>query len=167
MSSLRFLWIAIPVIAQAAFAQVPPPEATPPTLLPSPVATLPVMKDAADSGRAASIAAKREEAQTKCWADLQVLCPGIETRQDRVRCIRDNRAKLPQSCRQGRRSRGPAIRTACATDAEKFCKDVAAGRERFKCLVAHRPEVSESCAAALDARKGTGPLRERPTGATP
>jgi hypothetical protein len=168
VSSLRFLWIAIPVIASSAFAQVPPPAATPPTVLPSPAATLPSMKGTDASARAADIAAKREEAQAKCWADLEVLCPGIESRQDRVRCIRDNRAKLPASCRQARRSRGPSIRTACAADAEKLCKDVAAGRARFKCLVDHRPDVSEGCGVALDTRrKGAGPVREQGTRATP
>jgi hypothetical protein len=168
VSSLRFLWIAMVLIAATAFAQVPPPAATPPTVLPSPVATLPSMKGAGAPNRAADIAAKRDEAQAKCWADLQALCPGIETRQDRVRCIRDNRAKLPASCQQARRSRGPAIRTTCAEDAEKLCKDVPAGRARFKCLVEHRPDVSEACGAALDARrKGPGPVRDPGSGAAP
>jgi hypothetical protein len=168
VSTLRFLWIATLVIAGAAFAQVPPPAETPPIVLPSPVATLPSMKGADAPDSAADVAAQREAAQAKCWEDLQVLCPGIQTRQDRVRCIRDHRGKLPASCQNARRSRGPSIRMACADDAEKLCKGVAAGRARFKCLVEHRPEVSEGCGAVLDTRrKGPGPVRDPGTGATP
>jgi hypothetical protein len=166
--SLRILWVGTLLIATAAFAQDPPPAATPPTVLPSPIATLPSMKGAVTSDRAAGVVKKREEAQAKCWADLEALCPGIESRQDRVRCIRENRAKLPESCRSARRSRGPSVRSACTKDAEKLCKDVPPGRERFKCLVEHRPEVSEECGAVLDARrKGGGPVRAPAGGAVP
>jgi hypothetical protein len=98
--------------------------------------------------------------QAKCWGELQALCPGIESRQDRIRCIRQNRQRLPQSCRQARQMRGPNIHKACAEDAEKLCKDVPRGRKRFECLLEHRPEVSEPCAQALDARRGgPGPVR--------
>lgn len=110
--------------------------------------------------------AEREAAQAKCWADLQVLCPNIENRQDRIRCIRQHRAKLPESCVAARRARGTPIREACAGDVKKLCADAPRGRAVLRCLLEKRPEVSEGCGAALDARPGgPGPVRNPKRGA--
>jgi hypothetical protein len=127
---------------------------------PSPTPAEPAARATIGASRAADLAAQREAQQAKCWADLQALCPDIETRQERVRCIRQHRAKLPKSCLAARRSRGKPIREVCVEDVKKLCPEAPRGRAVLRCLLEKRPEVSQECGAALDARRGgPGPVR--------
>jgi hypothetical protein len=162
LARLASLCVATLLVARVAAAEPSPTPASSPAVaatLPS-VPAAPASLPTVPPERAAKIAGERAAVQAKCWADLEALCPGIETRQDRIRCIRQNRQKLPQSCRQSRQMRGAPIRAACAADAEKLCKDVPRGRKRLQCLVEHRPEVSAACGQALDQRRGgPGPVR--------
>jgi hypothetical protein len=145
-------FFAILSLAQVAFAEVSPTPASSPDA--------PRVQRTLAPDKAGKVASDRRAAQAKCWADLEALCPGIETRQDRIRCIRQHRQRLPASCRQSRQMRGTPLRTACAADMEKLCKDVPRGRKRFQCLLEHRPDVSPGCGEALDQRRGgPGPVR--------
>jgi hypothetical protein len=155
--------LAISLLAQAwpSLAQVPPqPQGqVPPAATALPRAPRPRVTLAPD--QAAKVAAEQAEAAAKCWADLETLCPGIENRKDRIRCIRKHRENLPPSCRQAQQMRrAPPIRSVCMADGERLCKGMPRGRRRLKCLLEHRPEVSPECGQALDQRRGgPGPVR--------
>ena len=154
------LAILLTVRAWTSLAQAPPPPQVqaPPLATSAPRAPRPVVTLAPD--QAAKVSAERVQTQAKCWAELETLCPGMENRQDRIRCIRKNRQNLPPSCRQAQQVRRAPIRAACAADGERLCKDIPRGRRRLKCLLEHRPEVSPACGQALDQRRGgPGPVR--------
>lgn len=104
-----------------------------------------------------STAASAQGPLAACATDAQTLCANQEKGEGgRVRCLRENEAKLSPDCKAAItkiREAREAVRNACKTDADTLCKEAAAkDGERggnLRCLRDNAAKVSKPCADAL------------------
>ena len=96
-----------------------------------------------------------------CRADVAKLCPdATKGSGDRVRCLRENTAKLSPECATAfadLEAKAKAMREACATDVQTHC--AAAGKGKGKggdgitqCLRANEAKLTPACNTAIQAR---------------
>lgn len=106
-----------------------------------------------------------------CKADVQTLCASVAGGGDRRaigKCLRDNKDKLSQGCKdamaqrmsergEGKKGKGKGA-PACKADAEKVCAGIQPGEGRIMaCLKEKQAQVSDACKAEMTAMKNRTP----------
>jgi hypothetical protein len=106
-----------------------------------------------------------------CQADVQSLCASVAGGDDRRaigKCLRDNKDKLSQGCkdamaarmaeREGKsRGKGKGA-PACRADAEKLCAGIQPGEGRIMaCLKEKQAQVSDACKSEMAQMKSRTP----------
>jgi hypothetical protein len=90
-----------------------------------------------------------------CAADIKAICSTVAPGGGaRIKCLRDNQAKLSPDCSAALASMQQANvdeRGACRADAQRLCA-TSKGPERRACLTQNQAQLSPECAAALTKR---------------
>lgn len=90
-----------------------------------------------------------------CRTDVATLCQTAEKGSGRMRCLKQNEAKLSPDCKATigeMGTRGQALRQACSADAQSLCASVSRGNGGIvKCLKDNLAKVSPTCGQALNA----------------
>lgn len=100
-------------------------------------------------------AGRGEGRMAACRTDAAAFCRSAEQGGGRMRCLRENQAKLSPACQAAilqRQSQANNLRAACKSDRESLCGNVQRGGGAIMgCLRDNQAKLSAGCSSALSA----------------